>query len=196
MNEIALEAPVAETLRQLISQGPVDPSTALGILEELLEALAFDHWRGIIHGDIAPENILFTAHGQPILADRGSAQADGELTPGRAEIPAHNPAYAAPEQIRGNPADERTDIFALGVVAYEMLTGTHPFGASEGLSAGSVMYNMMREAPLETPGTTRAGLPRRIPAVLDRALAKDPNDRFADATYFLDALKEATAVAE
>ena len=128
-----------ETLRQLISRGPVDPSTALSILGQLLKALEFAHWRGIIYGDITPENIVLSSTGQATLAAFGIAHVGDDPVPAQAGTVKGTSAYAAPEQINGDPVDERTDIFALGVVAYEMLTGKHPFGASDGLSADSVI---------------------------------------------------------
>ena len=184
-----------ETLRQLISRGPVDPSTALNILQQLLNALALAHWRGIIYGDITPESIVLTSTDRATLAHFGIAHVGDDSAPTQADTAMGDPGYAAPEQINGDPADERTDIFALGVVAYEMLTGKHPFGASDGLSGSSVMDRILHETPLEIPQTTLAGLPQHIPPVLDVALAKDPEDRFASAVCFQDALKETTAVA-
>ncbi len=185
-----------ETLRQLISRGPVDPSTVLTILGELLNALEFAHWRGVIYGNIAPENIVLTSTGQAILAEFSIAHAGDEPAPTQAGAATGTPGYMAPEQISGHPADARTDIFAMGVVAYEMLTGKHPFGASESASASSITRNILYQPPLEIPEVTLAGLPRHIPAALYIALAKDPKERFPDAISFLDALKVTTVAAD
>ncbi|OFW61538.1 MAG: hypothetical protein A2133_12775 [Actinobacteria bacterium RBG_16_64_13] len=185
-----------ETLRQLINRGPVDPSTALNILGQLLKALELAHWRGVIYGDIAPENIVLTSTGQAPLARFGIDHAGDDSAPTQDDTAMGTPGYVAPEQINGDPADERTDIFALGVVAYEMLTGKHPFGASDGLSAGSVMDRILHETPLEIPEATLVGLPRHLPPALDVALGKRATDRFPDATRFLEALKGPPAVAD
>ncbi len=182
-----------ETLRQLISRGPVDPSIALNILGQLLSGLALAHWRGIIYGDITPENIVLASTDRATLAHFGLAHMGDDSAPTQADTAVGTPGYMAPEQINGDPADEQTDIFALGVVAYEMLTGQHPFGAADGLSGSSVMHRILHETPLEIPQTTLAGLPSHLPPVLEVALAKDPKDRFASAVSFLDALKETTA---
>jgi serine/threonine protein kinase len=196
LTKTAREVSVPETLRQLISRGPVDPSTALNILGELLNALEFAHWRGVIYGDIAPENIVLTSTGQGILAEFGIAHAGDEPALTQAGAAMGTPGYMAPEQISGDPADARTDIFAMGVVAYEVLTGKHPFGASESVSASSVTRNVLYQPPLEIPQVTLAGLPRHIPAALSIALAKDPKGRFPDAISFLDALKVTTVAAD
>ena len=197
-----------ETLRQLLNRGRVDPATALDILGQLLNALEFAHWRGIIYGYVAPENILVTSTdeatdeatdeipGEATLAYFGVPYAGDDYAFVQADRAVDAPGYLAPEQINGDPADERTDIFALGVVAFEMFTGKHPFGASDGLSAGSVRDRILHEAPFAVPQETLSGLPPHIPSVLDVALAKDPDDRFSDATSFLDALKEPAPVVD
>jgi serine/threonine protein kinase len=187
---------VPETLRQLVSRGPVDASTALHILGQLLKTLALDHWRGIVYGAITPESIVLTTPDEATLADSGMAHTGDHSAPAEADAATGNSGYMAPEQINGDPADERTDIFVLGVVAYEMLTGKHPFGASDGLSASAVKDRILHETPLEIPETILATLPQHIPPVLGIALAKDPKDRFADAESFLEALKGPAAVAD
>jgi serine/threonine protein kinase len=187
---------VPETLRQLINRGPVDPSTALSILGQLLKALEFAHWRGVVFGDIAPESVVITSVGEETSAHFGYAHAGDDFTPTQADTAMAASEYLAPEQISGYPADERTDIFALGVVAYEMLTGKHPFGASDGLSASSVMDRILHAKPLGIPEATLASLPRHIPPVLAVALAKSPEDRFPDAVSFSEALREPNAVAD
>ena len=162
-----------ETLRQLVSRGHVDPTTALSILGQLLKALESAHWRGIIYGNITPEDVGLTSTGQATLAAFGIAHVADDPVPAQAGIVTGHSAYAAPEQIYGDPVDERADIFALGVVAYEMLTGKHPFGASDGLSVDSVISRILYQPPLEIPRATLAGLPPHIPPVLEVALAKE-----------------------
>ncbi len=202
-----------ETLRHLVSRGPIEPSTVVGILRQLLETLAFDQWRGMVHGDIAPDTIVLVPGGRPSfvgsrpsftgtltgdLDDYSAGLDDDPTTPAGIGAPHgltaeyHDAAaYWAPEQVGGGPADERTDIFATAVVAYEMFTGRHPFGASEGLPAAAVAQRIMRDPPFDIPAPALAGLPRRVLVALDVALSKDPAARFADAVDFLDALKGA-----
>ena len=185
-----------ETLRRLVSRGPIDPAIAMDILMQLLKALEFDHWRGIIHGHIAPEDIVLTSTGQATRAAFSGVAVADDLAQTQPATAGDIQGYLAPEQISGSAADEQTDIFGLGVVAYEMLTGRHPFGASDGLPASSVNDRILYAAPLEIPQATLARLPGHIPAVLEAALAKDRKDRFADATSFLDALRGKTVPAE
>ncbi len=196
-----------ETLRQRMSRGPIDPSVVLDILRELLETLAFDHWRGIVHGDIAPETIVLSRGCRPYFSGSqpsyvGNLDADPgdedfewterHSTPGPT---ADTGAYKAPEQVGGGPADERSDIFALAVVAYEMFTGRHPFGASDGLPRAAVAQRIANEPPLGIAAETLAGLPRPVLAALDMAFAKNPANRFSDTVGFIEALKEAAPVA-
>ena len=191
---LVMELVEGETLGQLIGRGPVDPPTALDILEQLLDALAFAHGQGVIHGDIKPDNIFLTSSGQVKLAGFGIPHVGDDPALARAGLVRGTPGYMAPEQISGDPVDTRADLFALGVVAYEMLTGKNPFGASDGLPANAVMYRTLYQAPPEIPQKTLAGLPRDIRPVLDVALAKDPNSRFPDAESFLAALRGTASV--
>ena len=175
-----------ETLRHLMSRGPIDPSTILNVLRQLLKALELAHWQGIVYGDIAPENILVSFSDRAIRARFADPISDGD--PPRAG----SPEYATPEQLIGRPATERTDIFAMGVVAYEMLIAAHPFGAADGLSIEAITNRIVHSPPREIPASVLTGLPTHIPAVLEQALAKDPKDRFRDATTFLEALQRAS----
>ena len=194
------------TLRQLISRSPVDPATALNILEQLLKALEFAHWRGIVYGNIAPERIAIDSTDGATAAhfidvhpnDRTTWAGDSAPTsagaPTQAAATAWSnapivPGYLAPEQIKGDPADERTDIFAMGIVAYELFAGKHPFGLSDGVSSAVVAQRILYEDPPEIAHAVASGLPAHVPPALKVALAKAPGDRFADAVSFLDALK-------
>lgn len=205
-----------ETLRQYLSRGPIEPSKAVNILRQLLETLAFDHWRGLVHGDIAPETIMLAPGSRPWLAGAHPSFSD-KLTvlPGEdldesgagvatrsaappGDLPGDaQPAtlYAAPEQLNGAPADEGSDFFAVAVVAYEMFTGRHPFGASDGLPAAAVAERILHTPPYDIPAETLSRLPVPVLAVLDTALSKDPRDRFASAIDFIEALEQAKAAA-
>jgi len=187
---------VSETLRELISRGPVDASTALSILEQLLRSLEFAHWRGLTYACITPEGIVLFSEPRGIRAQFGITPADVDATavPGGPVPSALAVEYAAPEQIAGAAADEQSDVFALAVVVYEMLTGSHPFGASEDLSEDAVKQRILHAPPLEMPGTVRAALPEHVAPALRVALAKDPGDRFPSALRFLEAVQAGTVI--
>ncbi len=205
-----------DNLRELMNRGPLDPSTALQILRQVLQALAFAHWRETDCGPITPDTVLFSERGTAQLVGCGFriAELDDDEGAERASTPeavpsslrvdesavdAAAPFYlapeqiATPEQIAGEGPDERSDMFVLGMLLYEMLTGRHPFGASDGLSAAVVQKRILSEPPLELPPATLIALPPHLPALLARALAKDRDERFPDAVSFMDALDGPTA---
>ncbi|CAI8769785.1 serine/threonine-protein kinase PpkA [Pseudomonas chlororaphis] len=160
-----------------------EPTRALDIVRQIATGLAVVHEQGLIHRDIKPANILFRSDGTVVITDFGIAKAlemDSELT--GLGIAVGSPAYSSPEQTQCQPLDIRTDIYSLGVIFLEMLIGTNPFrGASY---TQTVMNHVQMPAP---------SLPAHISpykAVLERMLAKDPNQRFADCRALLQALDE------
>ena len=194
-----------DNLRELMNRGPLDPSTALQIQRQVLQALAFAHWRETDCGPITPDTVLFSERGTAQLVGCGLRIAEFDDDEGAERAPAPDaappslrvdesavdaaaPFYLAPEQIAGEGPDERSDMFVLGMLLYEMLTGRHPFGASDGLSAAVVQERILSEPPQELPPATLTALPPHLPALLARALAKDRDERFPDAVSFMDAL--------
>ena len=118
------------SLKDLIEQGPLDPQYAASVGAQLADALNYAHKLGIVHRDVKPSNVLMTRDGRPMLTDFGIAKAlyeSAALT--RTGTSIGTPEYMAPEQIQGQPVDGRTDIYALGIVLYEMATGWAPFSA-------------------------------------------------------------------
>jgi hypothetical protein len=186
---IVMELVQGETLGQILERGPMEPKLAMSVLEQLLSAVGYAHERGIVHRDIKPDNIFLTPEGRVKLADFGIASLASDSTLTQAGTVMGTPGYMAPEQITGAPVDARADIFAIGALAYEMLTGKNPFGASEGAPTTTIMYRIVHQAPPEMPAEALAGLPADLRSVLQVALAKDPADRFPDAASFLAALK-------
>jgi serine/threonine protein kinase/Tol biopolymer transport system component len=162
---------------------------AVTIAREVSDALECAHQKGIIHRDIKPENILLSA-GHPVIADFGIARAidlagvrqltrTGVASPG-------TPAYMSPEQLMGDKeVDRRTDIYSLGSVLFEMLTGKPPFAGKDGL------VKRFTEAP-PMPSALRSRLPRALDAIVARALARDPRDRYSTAGELTTALAEAS----
>ncbi|HEY2954930.1 MAG TPA: protein kinase [Candidatus Eisenbacteria bacterium] len=178
-----------ESLRHRLSkelQLPVDE--AIRITCEIAEALAYAHSNGIVHRDIKPENVLLL-DGHPLVADLGIARAieetgDGRLT--RTGVVIGTPTYMSPEQAGGSSrVDGRSDIYSLGCMLFEMLAGQPPFTAP---TAESLVHQHLS---IEPPPVTnlRPSVPQALTAVVRRALAKSPADRFADARAFIRALE-------
>jgi serine/threonine protein kinase len=187
---------LGETLRQRLGRGPVEPGTALAILEQLLTALGPVHRRGAVHGRITPEGIYLSPDGGATLSGLEAAGTSDDLgTTADGRLP-DDPGYMAPEQINGDFVDARADVFALGVIAYEMLIGRNPFWAGEGTQPGTVVYRIVyRPYPEIAPGVI-PGLAEGVRAVVAAAMAKDPHARFADAPSFLEALVGANSSLE
>ncbi len=188
-----------ESLRERIAKGPLAVDAAVEIAREVADALDYAHAQGIIHRDIKPENILLTpgsghTGGHAVVADFGIARAvelnEGEAAATATGVAIGSPAYMSPEQAMGfRDLDARTDIYSLGCVLYEMLTGKPPFGRD---SARAAMAGHVAGAPLAISGD-RTNVPPHILAAVERALAKHPDDRFATAGAFKEALRPDTA---
>jgi hypothetical protein len=161
---------------------------------ELAAALGAAHARGIVHRDLKPENIMRARDGWLKILDFGLARlqtpggpVDGGTVHTRPGLLVGTPAYMAPEQLTGAPGDARSDVFAVGVVMYEYACGEHPFAASTELGRAARIL----ESPPRPIGE-RVELPARLAAVIDRALRKRPEERFASAQEMLDALEAGT----
>ncbi|WP_376087152.1 serine/threonine-protein kinase [Roseomonas sp. CCTCC AB2023176] len=149
---------------------------------EVLDALSYAHARGIVHRDIKPANVMLSEEGRAKLADFGIARIENSAMT-QAGTLMGTPSYMAPEQFRGEPVDARADIWATGVMLYQLLTGEKPF--SGGLSA--VMHKVLNTEP-PPPSALSSQTPRALDAVVLRALAKRPDERWADAKSFAAAI--------
>jgi serine/threonine-protein kinase len=160
---------------------------ALHWMGQLLEALAHLHQRGLVHRDVKPANLLLASDGSLKLADFGIARRRGDHL---VQDSSGTPNYMAPEQMRGGAADPRSDLYAAGVVLYELLTGSRPYLGT----AFEVMQQALagRHAP---PSRRHPPLGERYDAILGAALAPDPRHRYADARQFHSDL-QAAALAE
>lgn len=171
------------SLANRLAKGPLPIADAVRIAIEVGNALEAAHAAGIVHRDVKPANIAFTERGDARILDFGIALL-GEETWAHPQA-AGTPAYMAPEQISGDPVDRRTDIWALSVVLYEMLTGTRPFSSPN--------RDAMRAAILESEPTdvrlVRREVPASLAAIVRRGLAKNPGDRFATAGEMVQALR-------
>ncbi|MFL5471559.1 MAG: serine/threonine-protein kinase, partial [Gemmatimonadales bacterium] len=146
---------------------------ALQIVRESADALQYAHERGIVHRDIKPDNIMFDEFGQSVLTDFGIAKAaSGQKLTGTG-MSIGTPHYMSPEQARAQPIDGRSDIYSLGIVAYQCLTGSVPYDGDDSFSIG---YKHITE-PIPTPSLVTAD-ERRLFEVIKRMLMKDPFDRY------------------
>ena len=176
-----------ESLAARFSRGPLEIEDARRILAEVADALAYAHAHGVIHRDIKPDNILLDRDsGHALVTDFGiarAAEADSRLT--ATGITVGTPAYMSPEQGMGDrDVDGRSDIYSLGVVAYQVLTGSLPFRAN---NTPAMIMKHVSETPRPVR-ELRRDVPPALAAAIERALAKDPDDRFPDAAAFRDAL--------
>jgi hypothetical protein len=158
----------------------LEPGQVVAVAAPIAEALGSAHRRGVVHGDVKPANVLFTSDGEPLLSDFGVARTLGRLTSDQVTGTAE---YLAPELLEGSPPDARSDIYSLGVVCYEALTGRAPF-------TGAVPLAVVRAADLgEHPSLTeRSDIPARLAEVVERAMARSTEDRFATADELARAL--------
>lgn len=157
---------------------------AVPIALQVLEALDYAHRFGIVHRDIKPANILLTRHARLKVTDFGISRfASNELT--AIPLMIGTPSYMSPEQCAGDPIDQRSDLFSLGCILYELLAGERPF---QGISYTETIFRLVNQphAPL---ATLRPDLPSGLGEILDRALAKRPGQRFDDAAGFAAALR-------
>ena len=183
------------SLAQILQdRGRLEPDYAIEIIVRVGTALTFAHWQGVIHRDIKPSNIMVSTDGDVLLADFGLAARSGDatLTPGGTVV--GTPAYMSPEQAMGEPADARSDLFSLGAVFYETLTGRKWFASDgESIPFREIMRRVVEKEP--PPITALVpGLPSRIDDVIRKALAKDPSERYQSAADFVSALLPIKAV--
>ena len=187
---IAMEYLEGGSLLDRLARGPLRSGEALQIVEQVGSALDFAHSHGLIHRDIKPANILFSADNRPKVTDFGIARAGDTSRLTRAGTMLGTPEYMSPEQAEGRPVDYRADLYALGVILYEMLTGRVPFHAD---TPHAIVYALIHQPP-PPPRQLRPDLPPAVEAVLLKALAKRPNDRFQRGADMATALRGAAAL--
>ena len=171
---IEMEYVDGRTLRATIDTSPLSVGQAIEYGIQIGEALQEAHGKGIVHRDVKAENIMLNSRGQVKVMDFGLAKLRGALKLTRTSSTIGTLAYMAPEQIRGEEIDARSDIFSFGVVLYEMLTGTAPF---RGEHDAAIMYSILNEEPARLE-SHRQDLPVELQHIVDNALEKDPEDRF------------------
>lgn len=177
------------TLADVIAKdAPLPLDTVLTVSTKLASALAAAHSRNILHRDIKPSNILIDEDGEPFLADFGLARLMGEHGITRHGLFVGTPHYASPEQVALRPLDQRSDVYALGLVVFEMATGRRPFEAE----SVQEMLEMQRSAPPPDPRTIAPSVPAALAELIVRCLEKEPADRFPSAEAVEAALRAVT----
>ena len=182
---MAMEYLSGGTLKEKIGSG-LPPKKALQILKDMADALRYAHSKDVVHRDIKSQNILLYEDGTPVLSDFGVAKALGSNTAlTRTGIAVGSPGYMSPEQLRGQAIDGRTDIYALGILFYEMLTGELPYQATDQFAvAFKHIYDPIPQLPAEYSV---------FQPILDKALAKEPEDRLVNADALLEEIAQAEA---
>jgi len=184
-----------ESLSERIERGALEVPEVLGIATQIARGLAAAHEKGIVHRDLKPANVFLTRHGAVKILDFGLAKLVEGVPVGDADTLTHAPtgatefgrvlgtvAYMAPEQARGVPVDQRADVFAFGVVLYEMLAGERPF---RGETATDTVAAILKEEPPPLP----ASVPPALVAAIEKCLAKDHKERYQDGSGLLAALE-------
>jgi len=183
---IAMEYVEGKTLREEIEKGPLEVERALKIAKQIAEGLEEAHKKGIVHRDIKSSNIMVTAKGQAKVMDFGLAKVKGGTLLTREGTTLGTVAYMSPEQAQGKDVDRRSDIWALGVVVYEMLSGQLPF---KGERESSILYSVVHEEP-KPLREVRRDLPAELQQIVSRALKKRPESRYATAAEMISDLKK------
>jgi len=186
---IAMEYVAGRTLKQLVHEdGPLDPARAADLTVQILRAARFAHRRGVIHRDFKPQNVIVDDEGRAKVTDFGIARAGTSDMTQTGSIMG-TAQYLSPEQAQGHAVNQRSDLYSIGIVLYELLTGRVPFDAQ---SAVTIALKQVSEQPLR-PSEINPTVTPELEAVVLRALAKDPAARFADADEFIAALEAAAS---
>ncbi len=185
---IVMELVPGSSLRDLLSQGRkgLPEDQAVFIFRQVADAVAHAHGKGVLHQDIRPGNILMAEATRPVVVDFGLMRIladDGTTT---AQFSPRAPIYMSPEQAAGREATPASDIYSLGILLYEMVTGDVPF---KGASAARIMVQHMQEAP-RSPSALNVDLDPRVEAAILQALAKEPGQRFASPRSMIEALEQ------
>jgi serine/threonine-protein kinase len=175
---IAMEYVPGGTLKErLVRDGALSPGVAAGVAEQIADALAAAHEKGVIHRDIKPQNVLVTRSGDVKVTDFGIARAASSSVVTATSVVLGTAGYMSPEQARGEPVGPASDLYSVGVVLYEMLTGNLPFEAESPFALAMQHVNQ----PPPSPRAANPEVPEALDAITMKLLAKDPKDRYQSA---------------
>lgn len=183
---IVMEYIEGSTLQSLLSENRLPLARAVDITTQVARALSYAHEHKIIHRDIKPANIMITPSFEARITDFGIAKSDGATHLTMSGSLVGTPDYMSPEQAKGEEVDLRTDLFSLGCVFYECLTGEKPF---KGGSLTAVLLSIVNTDPLESSSWKKLDVPPEVESTLSRALAKPPDERFPSASELVAALE-------
>ena len=190
---MAMEYIEGRELREMLADGkPLPVAQAVDIAAQVGEGLAYAHQHQVVHRDIKPANIMITPEGRAKIADFGIARMRSSETRTQTGVILGSPKYISPEQVVGKRADHRSDIFSLGVILYECITGSTPFNG-EGLSA--LMYQITNHDP-SPPSASNPQVPVMLDYIIAKVLAKSPEARYQSAADFANDLRECKAQIE
>lgn len=175
---LVMELVEGGTLRELLRErGPMPPHAVAAVLTPILGGLAAAHRAGLVHRDVKPENVLISDDGEVKIADFGLVRAVAEAKITSTSVILGTAAYLSPEQVSTGDASPRSDVYGVGILAYELLTGATPF---TGDSALAVAYQRM-DNDVPPPSAAIAGVPPQFDELVSRATRRNPDDRYADA---------------
>jgi len=184
---LAMEFVEGQTIASLVEKGVrFPPEKVIGLISQIASALDYAHSKGVIHRDIKPSNLILSEGDRVKVTDFGIAKlVDAEMTQSGTLL--GTPSYMSPEQAMGDKLDGRSDIFSLGVCAFEMLSGEQPF---PGTNVTSILYKLVHVEPIQPADLELNGLvPQKWHEVFGRVLAKKPDDRYQNATEFVQDLE-------
>jgi serine/threonine-protein kinase len=182
-----------QSLRTLIdAQAPLAPEQAIALIRKIADGMGYCHANDVVHRDLKPENILITAEGQPVIMDFGLAltKSAHRVTYSNLSATAGTPDYMAPEQIEGQRGDQRTDIYALGTILFELLAGKTPFSGDSNMAV--MVQHLNGTAPCLDK--VNPSISPELAATVARCLARHPEERYPDMAALIDALDHPEAV--
>jgi serine/threonine-protein kinase len=182
-----------QSLRDIInSSSPLSPDQAVPLIRNIAEGMAYCHENGVVHRDLKPENILVSPDNKPVIMDFGLALTKGarRVTYGSLSATMGTPDYMAPEQVEGQRGDPRTDVYALGTILFEMLSGSTPFHGDNQLAV--MAMHLKGTAP--RLDRVQPGVSQQMAAIVARCLLRNPAERFPDMPALIDALDHPESV--
>ncbi|MCL4798700.1 MAG: serine/threonine protein kinase [Burkholderiales bacterium] len=187
---IVMELLEGRSLKDVLDRGERIPlATAAQIVLQTADALGFAHRQGVVHRDVKPGNLMLTKQGLVKITDFGIARID-QTSRTRTGVVIGSPRYMSPEQVSGRKADGRSDVFSLGIVLYELVTGVAPFDAARPEDFLTLMQNIVAKQA-EPPSRVNPEVPAALDAIVERALRKNPDERYPTAEALAEALRRA-----